>query len=353
MPLEKYKPDFERVRKYFKCFWEKQVLDRPLLAVTAPKNKKSVPVPYLAGAQDGNYTQAFEKFRVYAENTYFAGEALPAFDCSFGPDQYAAFFGGQISYAEESTSWVAPFLTQIDEYDLRPDTSAQSVFSRLMAFIRAAAEYSGGDFLVNMLDLHGNIDALSTARGPQNFLLDLYDDPDSVLRQTRNILDFYDPLVNAAAEAGKMYERGFIGWAPTFSEEKFGVVQCDVSCMMSPEMVRSFALPAIEYEVDHLKHCVYHYDGKEALGHLDDILAIKGIDVIQWVPGSGNPRSIEWMDLLKRIQKAGKGLWIYDWSVEEIKQHFKELKPEGLIFQVGAQDAEEADGLIEYVKKNM
>ncbi len=118
-------------------------------------------------------------------------------------------------------------------------------------------------------------------------------------------------------------------------------------------MVRTFAIPAIEYEVNHLKHCVYHYDGKEALGHLDDILAIKGIDVIQWVPGSGNPRSIEWMDLLKRIQKAGKGLWIYDWSAEEIKQHFKELKPEGLLFQVTAGSAEEADGLIGYVKKNM
>jgi succinate dehydrogenase flavin-adding protein (antitoxin of CptAB toxin-antitoxin module) len=56
-----------------------------------------------------------------------------------------------------------------------------------------------------------------------------------------------------------------------------------------------------------LDHCVYHYDGKGALGHLDDILAIPDIDVIQWVPGDGNPRSIEWMDLLHKIQAAGKG----------------------------------------------
>ena len=59
------------------------------------------------------------------------------------------------------------------------------------------------------------------------------------------------------------------------------------------------------------------------------------------------------MDLLHKIQAAGKGLWIYDWTVEEIKAHFKDLRPEGLIFQVSARDKKEAEELVSYVKKHM
>jgi 5-methyltetrahydrofolate--homocysteine methyltransferase len=149
-----------------------------------------------------------------------------------------------------------------------------------------------------------------------------------------------------------MDQNGYIGWAPTYSEEKFAVLQCDFSIMVSPEMTSRFIVPALEYETSCLKHNVYHYDGPGALTHLDEILAIKGIDVIQWVPGSGQPRTVEWMDLLKKIQKAGKGLWLYDWTPEEIKTHFKELDPRGLYFDTWTKTPQEGEELIAYVKNH-
>ena len=157
-----------------------------------------------------------------------------------------------------------------------------------------------------------------------------------------------------AYKAGNMEKTGSIGWAPTYAHKgKFAVIQCDFSCLISPQQVREFVIPAVEEEAAFLDYSVYHYDGKDALGHLDDILAIKDIDVIQWVPGDGQPRSIEWMELLKKIQKAGKGLWIYDWTCEEILQNFKELKPEGLVFSVGASSEDEAKRLVENVARKM
>ena len=173
--MYKYKPDFNRVKEYFRAYWEREMIDRPLLAITAPKNGKSVPLPYLAGARDGDYLSALQKFRTYAENTYFAGEALPAFDCSFGPDMYAAFFGGKITYGDADTTWVEPFLGDIDGEDLKLDKSENGTFNKILQFVKQATEFSNGDFLVNMLDLHGNLDALSAIRGPQNFMFDLYD----------------------------------------------------------------------------------------------------------------------------------------------------------------------------------
>ena len=71
------------------------------------------------------------------------------------------------------------------------------------------------------------------------------------------------------------------------------------------------------------------------------------------VPGDGQPRTLEWMELLHKIQAAGKGLWLYDWTAEEIKRHFKELKPEKLVFSVDVASEDEAVELLDYLKDHM
>jgi len=347
----RYKENFEETKRYFRAFWAGEVLDRPLAAVTAPLNGKAIPVPYLAGAKDGDFLPWLRRFETYAENTYFAGESLPAFDVSLGPDQYAAFFGGEISFAE-GTTWVKPFWDDAWEgREIKLDTRPGGAFGRLISGIKAAADYAAGRFLVNMADLHGNLDALSAARGPGNLCTDLYDCPEKVERALDAVVDTDPSVIGGIAAAGDMDRNGYTGWAPTYCEEKFAVLQCDFSCMLSPEMARKYVIPALEHEASHLKHSVYHYDGINALGHMDDVLAIKNIDVIQWVPGAGNPRTVEWMELLKKIQKAGKGLWLYDWTAEEIKRHYRELKPEGLIFSLSVPSPKEADELIKCLRK--
>jgi 5-methyltetrahydrofolate--homocysteine methyltransferase len=203
-----------------------------------------------------------------------------------------------------------------------------------------------------MLDIHSNMDAIMAARGSQNLCMDLLDDPDKVERDLKRILPLFPKFVDSVSEAGNMEKNGYLGWLPAYSREKFAVIQCDFSIMISPEMTRRFVIPALEYEASCLKHCIYHFDGVGALTHLDEILGIKEIDAIQWVPGAGQPRQAEWMDLLKKIQKSGKGLWL-EWSPQEIKDHFKELKPEGVFFDTWAKSPEEGEELLEYVRRNM
>jgi hypothetical protein len=347
--------DFDRKKTYFKAFWEAELIDRPLISVTAPLNDKRVSLPYLYGAESGNYRDALERFAFNMENTYYGGEALPCYECSLGPDQFAAFLGGTIEYSEEAaTSWVHPFWNDdYTEADVRLDTSQGGYFAKILDFVKTAREFAEGRFLVSMLDLHTNMDAIMAARSSENLCFDLADDPDKVQRVLKKILPLFPQVVDAVADAGDMDKNGYIGWIPTYSEGKFAVLQCDFSIMISPEMCRRFVVPALEYEASCLKHNVYHYDGVGALTHLDDILAIKSIDAIQWVPGAGQPRTVEWMDLLKKIQQAGKRLWLYDWSPDEIKARFKELDPRLLYFSTAAETPQEADELIAYVKNHM
>jgi 5-methyltetrahydrofolate--homocysteine methyltransferase len=348
-----YIEDFERKQKYFDAFWAKEIIDRPLIGIRAPK-KPLIPVNYYEYVEKGDYLPLLEKTAANFENTWFGGEALPLFDCGFGPDQFASFLGGKIEFAKENnTSWVKPFWD--DDYSEEQvvfDTSAGSSFDRLMHYLKTATNFANGRFLISMQDIHSNMDAIMAARGSQNLCMDLLDDPDKVERVLKKILPFFPTLVDSIAEAGNMEKNGYLGWIPAYSREKFAVIQCDFSIMVSPEMTRRFIVPALEYEASCLTHCVYHYDGVGALTHLDEILAIKKIDAIQWVPGAGQPRQAEWMDLLKKIQKSGKGLWL-EWSPQEIRDHFKELKPEGVFFDTVADSPEEGEALLKYVKQNM
>lgn len=38
-----YKPNFEESKMYWRAFWEREVIDRPLICVTAPKDGVRVP----------------------------------------------------------------------------------------------------------------------------------------------------------------------------------------------------------------------------------------------------------------------------------------------------------------------
>ena len=359
-----YKPDMQRAVTYWDAFWNKEVIDRPLICINSPKKgfestRQWHGLTYQKVVEakcEEDYHRLLTAYDTYAAATSFLGESIPFVKFDYGPDMFASFFGAQLfcsSTETVDTTWVEPIVEDWTAFDGVMKTGEGTPYSQYMKLMEYAAAYSEGKFLLSVPDIHSNMDAMSALRGPQNLCFDLMDYPDEVEEALLRIRKTYTPFYNEIFRVGKMEERGSIGWIPTYSRGRFATVQCDFDCLMSPAQGKKYVIPSIEEEAAALDHVSYHYDGKEALVHLDNILQIEGIDVIQWVPGDGNPRSIEWMDLLHKIQNAGKGLWIYDWTVEEIKTRFKELKPEGLVFSVDTATEDEGYELIEYLTKHM
>ena len=355
--------NLEHTKKYAEAFWRQELIDRPYVAVTAPKKGMERdyqeghmlywPFPSLKACESEDYGDLFAKASKIIDATHYAGEALPCFEPTLGPDEYAAFLGCKISGREgEITTWAEPVVENWDDFQVKLDKSQGSYYQKMRRYYEAAAEYGEDKFLLSMLDLHSNLDALSALRGPQNLCLDLMDCPDTIERVLKEVNDTYEDIYGMAYDAGNMRKWGTMGWSPIYCEDKSAVVQCDFCCMISPEQSRRFLIPSLIREASVLDHCVYHYDGKDALCHLDDILGIKEIDCIQWIAGAGQPRTIEWMDLLKKIQAAGKSLWVFDWTSEEIKAHYKELEPNKVAFSLNAATEDEADELIEFLEKN-
>jgi hypothetical protein len=351
MELE-YKPDFEQARTYWRAFWEHTVLDRPIVMAPTPKDPAHpVKRPWILNRAGGDYRGALAGFEHWAAATYFAGEAMPSMDCWFGPDQFAAFMGAELTYAEaDETSWTTPCVTDWRTVQLKLDETPGSVWMELLDFVRLAAQHGQGKYLVSTLDMHTNLDGLRGLRGTQELCFDLVDCPDGVDRAMQQVRALYAPVYEAVYAAGNM-QRGTTSWLPSFCEQRYAVVECDVICLLGPRHARRFVLPAIAEEAAYLEHCIFHLDGPTALTHLDDILAIPDIDAIQWVPGDGQPRSVEWMNLLQKIQAAGKGLWL-DWTIDEIHQHYRDLRPEGLCFYLTPASPQEADELLVWLKRH-
>ena len=359
----KYKPNLDDTLKRYEAFWAGDVLDRPVVSIRAPKRDTEPPVNvgHMYEEQFSAHTDAeFEAVLRYFEEkhvarTAYLGESIPFFPLSFSPDMFASFFGAQICTSggkEIDTTWVEPMVEDWCDFPGIMDEGPDGTFQRYLRFMRYATKYSEGKFLISTPDMHSNMDALSALRGTMDLCYDLYDCPEDVEEALKRVERYYDPIIDAAAEAGEFARRGYTGWHHVYSKEPFTTVQCDFAALCGPAMGEQFIYPYVQAECAKHTNCIYHFDGVPALPHMDNILKIPEIDVIQWLPGAGQPNSSNWMDLLKKIQAAGKGLYINDWSPAEIKAHYKELSPVKVCFVTTARSEDEAEDLLEFMTKN-
>jgi len=347
-----YKPDFDEAKKYWRAYWAGEIIDRPCVCIKAPcgENRPQGTLS-LNGFTDAD--AALKRCHEWASSMLWLGEAVPFFQPNFGPDQFAAWLGAELKYCPSSgdTSWSEPMVKDWDTDAGDIDHPHGAWWERALDFYRRAAEYSEGKFLLGVPDIHSNMDAVSALRGPQRLCMDLLDAPEKIDGAMKAVRRAFAPVFETVEEAGRMTERGYVGWLPFYSDTSYAVLQCDFACMVSPEHFRRWILPALEEESAYLEHAVYHYDGPDALVHLKDVLSIPGIDAIQWVPGSGNPPVIEWMDLLREIQKAGKGLYLAG-SPDEVKVFHRALRPEKVLYDTWASSAQEAEDLLAWLRAN-
>ena len=116
-------------------------------------------------------------------------------------------------------------------------------------------------------------------------------------------------------------------------------------------MFRKFVLPALQYEAYYLDQAVFHLDGPDALKHLDDILVIDGIGVIQWVSGAGNKPMIEWDEVFQRVHRANKATIIYG-SIEEIKNIHGKYPLNLVVYETWVNSEQQGYEFLEWLKKN-
>lgn len=345
--------DLPAVKARLGSFWRHENIGRPYLLLTAPKRNTPVPavdLSYVRRVRDaarGDFVSAVRDFEKWTQAIVHYGESLPQYSADLCPDQYAAFFGAEIVAREgEITTWIGKH-PDTPDLTLRRDNAT---LCALESAIRTAATIADGKFLVQLPDFHSNLDTLSALLTPQDLCYALMDAPQELERQLARVNATFGQVYDIFHAAGNMAQMGTTNWIPIWCEGRSSAIQCDFSCMISPRDARKYVIPSIEAELDVLDHAIYHYDGEMALGHFEDVLAVDRLDGIQWVPGAGKPRTIAYMDLLTRIQKKGKSVWIYDWSAEEILAD-RALDPALTIFSLSLPSEDAAEDFMEKIER--
>jgi hypothetical protein len=351
IPLE-FKPGIEEAAKRWEAFYAGEIIDRPLICVTAPKEGRK-------GARGSDYYERvhgdlddiIERAIISAEATYYGGESIPAFWLSFGPDEISVFVGAELQWSKDSgnTNWSVPFVENWEYVLPLKIQEDHPLWQRMLEFYRKAADRMAGKMLLVFLDLHTNMDLLAAIRGPQQRCVDLMDQPEVIDEAMESARAIFPEIWNAISKAGRMDEFGY--YHHCYSMEGAATLQCDFCCMISPEMFRRWVLPALEEEAEIVKRVVYHWDGPEAVIHIDDLVASKGLHTLSYVPGAGHGGHIDHLNLLKRVQKGGKAVHAGG-SPEQIKLMHRELKPEKVLYTTRAKSQAEAEELLDWFVKN-
>lgn len=339
-----YKEDWPQAEERFRAWWEREIVDRVAIKVTAPRRKAHFPSPADLRQQWTDPEYIIAKNEENFASTFWSGEAFPCLFVNLGPSIMSAYLGCPLHLAE-TTTWQSPIVEDWNaSLNLCFDENNQ--WWQLTKRITETAVEAGKDkYFVTITDLGGVGDVLSHLRAPEWLCQDLISQPEKIKEWRDRLLELWFRLYEELHQVIQRAMTGSSSWMSVWSPGCNYALQCDFSGMISPKMFAEFFLPEIQAQCRWLDHSIYHLDGPGAIGHLDLLLEIPELDAIQWVPGAGAPPPVQWMNLLKKIQRAGKGLHI-SVDKQDVETLLSELSPKGLMIATSCDSIEEAKDLL-------
>lgn len=316
MPVHFDKDRLLEVRDAYDRWWN-GTLDRPLLNLSIDNAYDvpacSTPLPDQSNCCDFSISpeQVIDAVDADLSRKEFLGDGFPYLNFHFfGPGVLAAMSGGILDNSSGAVWFYPPEKHELA--DLHPKYDPDNIYAqRIKALYRAGLQKWDGAVILGMPDLGGVMDVAASLRGTENLLMDLYDDPDEVLRLIGEIeTAWYEAYNDFSAVLAP--QNAHTDWSGLLSSTPSYIVQCDFSYMIGNDMFRQFVLETLRRDTQKLNRTIYHLDGVGELNHLDDILSLPDLNAVQWVYGDGKPTGMHWLDIYERIQKAGKGIMLVD-----------------------------------------
>lgn len=347
------KPDWEETKENYRKWWSGEYFGRCAIAVYAPKRnppdipKPPEPVDVRQKFYDLDYISHMNNYNL--SRTFFFAEALPVWNGGYPGHTSIPVFLGCPLHLDMRTGWLDPIL--LDEYidyeRLKIDENNYNYKFAIELLIRGIREASG-KCLVSIGAFGGCGDTLAALRGTERLLIDCIERPRQVKQAELYLMEMWCNYYEKLYRIIKDVDEGSTCWFTLWAPGKFYAAQNDFAYNISPKMFREIFLPAIEMQVNFLDWCVYHLDGIGNFRHLDALLELPCLRAIQIAPGAGKPSPVHFMDILKKVQKAGKNLHI---SIPdyEVKTALENLSARGLFIDTRCKTEDEALRLIENV----
>ena len=344
--------DFEAIKQRFDAFWDREVLDRPLIYITAPRDKQrkmKFPIPKSMEERWTNIEYILNRMELHLENTLFLGDAIPSYLPNIGPNSFTAFLGGNLVFKDEHTSWVGPFLEDLLGYE--PVLDEDNKWWKFMInLLGAVCEVAENNFLVGIPDIHYGGDSLEATIGARKLIRYLFHEPEVVKGLINKLTDICIAVFESYHEKISRIQKGSITWIPAYSRGRFFALQDDFSGFVSPKMFMELFLEEQERLSNHLDNSIFHLDGPMALKNLDALLELEPLDGIQWVPGAGAKPMSEWVDVCAKVLNAGKCLQI-GCMPNEVEFLLSKLKHEGLFISTHCSTEKKARSVLKITER--
>lgn len=342
--------EFDKIGNNFQSFWNHDDIGRCIVFLSAPKKK------IIAEKQFKNYDdlvkywtdgeEILKRYRLQFENTYFLGDSFPLVSLNLGASGHAGYFNGVNYKFDSRTVWFFP-VKEDEELYFSKDNFFYKKTTEIAKYLVSEGK---GDFIVSMPDIAGNLDALAHLRGSENVLVNMIIDPEKVKSDLLVVQKAWETMTNEVFGIIKEnnYGGSSIGWMGTYAKGLHAQLQSDMSVMLSQDNFSEFVFEELNNQANFLEYPIYHFDGIEQERHLDKLLSIKKIRMIQYTCVAGQPSPVEKIDILKRIQKSGKLLLVIV-KPEWVKPLLENLSSRGLFLKVEADSPEQADDLYKIV----
>lgn len=350
-----YKPDWTETKERFKAWWAHEYFGRCALAVTAPLDSPpqlpEPPPPQTIEQQWFDLDWISARRRYDLSRTFYGGEAIPVWNGGYPGHTAVPAFLGCPTRLDWATGWWDPILTGdgIDYRTLRVDPSGE-LFQFTLSLLRRGVDESRGKCMVTIGAFGGCGDTLAALRGTNRLLFDCIERPDEMRAAEEFLMDIWTDVYQTFYEVISEADEGSTCWFPLWSPGKFYAAQNDFSYSISPKMFRDIFLPVIDRQTRFLDHTVYHVDGVAAFAHVNALCELPRLQAIQILPGAGKPSPLHYLDVLKKVQAAGKNLHI-SIPPEEIRPALEILSARGLFIQTWASTEEHARHLLKCAER--
>jgi len=273
-------------------------------------------------------------------STEYFGVALPFHYVDQGASAMAGVLGAHMELVDETTIWAYPMLDDLDQLLSVQLDSSNPVYHRIRSLTKASVALARNHHFVAPYALEGAGDIAAALYGTTNLLMDMVTKPARVARALEHLKRIWiHAFDDIWAEINVSGNPGGIGWAGIWAPGTTFPLQEDFSYMISPDMFRRYCLPHIRDQIDAMEYGFYHLDGVGAIGHLDALLEIEKLRVIQWVPGAGKESLKQWHPLIRRILAAGKSVEVFA-EPDEIDDLVSAVGARGLLVSVQASRSE-------------
>lgn len=344
----------------FELWWNHQ-LKRPIIQVNLVKKEK---IPCATRGELLNMLYNLEispeivaqEYRKSFQNIEYLGDSFPVFymrstgvlGAMLGQSYHIDIERGTIWFEEMKGKELTDIYPKLEDDN--------QLFNRGIELIQAFQNEFHDDIALGIPNLGGMMDIVESMRGATNSLMDLYDDPEEVIRLNNDVFKAFEKAYKENIKAIHNEDiLGYTGWITILSQKPYFISQCDFCCMVGKEHFDEFIFDTLKKEANLIERSFYHLDGPGAVKHLDKIIEC-GFDGIQWINGAGSKPLDDpaWDDIYKKIYQAGLLMQLNIDGVEELKviDHLVELLGDisHITFSVSGKEKDK-ERFIEYLDK--